>query len=252
MFSANKVLDQALKPGIKGLPKNLFDECLGLVLISIAEGGFIFSANVGTGIAMTKTEDGSWSAPCAVGLTGVGFGLLVGASVKDVFMFLMDDETVNSVTSENGLKVGAQAELTVGFGRTAKGDFDFTGRGIGVPVSIAFTKGIFGGFNLEGAVVGVRHAVNEKFYGKTCTARDILIEKNVTVPADKETLLPKVYEKLTKCEEAASEPVPTTPAAPAEEGKKDEPAADAGEKASAKEDAAASAKEDAAASATSK
>jgi lipid-binding SYLF domain-containing protein len=236
--NANKVLDQALKPGIKGLPKNLFDECLGIILISIAEAGFLFSANVGSGIAMTKNEDGSWSPPCAVGLTGVGFGLLAGASVKDVFMFLMDQETVNSVLSENGLKVGAQAELTVGFGRSAKGDFDFTGRGVGVPISIAYTKGIFGGFNLEGAVVGVRHAANEKFYGKTCTASDILVEKKVTPPEGKETELASVYEKLTKCEEAAStEPVPTKPA---EEDKKDAPAApDAGDKPPATEEASA-------------
>lgn len=163
-------------------------------------------------------------------------------------MFLLDDQTVQSVTGENGLKVGSQIELTVGIGRTAKGDFDFTGRGVGVPISIAYTKGVFGGFNLEGAVVGVRHKVNEKFYGEKCTARDILIEKKVTVPADKETMLPQVYEKLTKCEEAASEPVPTTPA-PAEEEKKDAPAAaEEGEKASAKEDDAAAAE----ASATSK
>jgi len=100
---------------------------------------------------MTKNSDGSWSAPCAVGLTGMGWGLLAGASVKDVFMFLMDQETVNSVMSENGLKVGAQAELTVGIGRNAKGDFDFSGRGVGVPISIAFTKGAFLGFNIEGA-----------------------------------------------------------------------------------------------------
>lgn len=174
---------------------------------------------------MTKKEDGSWSAPCAVGLTGMGFGLLAGASVKDVFMFLMDQETVNSVMSENGLKVGAQAELTVGFGRTAKGDFDFTGRGIGVPISIAYTKGIFGGFNLEGAVVGVRHAANEKFYGKACTARDILADNKVTPPEGKETELASVYEKLTKCEEAASaEPVPTKPAE--EDKKEDAPAAE--------------------------
>lgn len=221
-------------------------------MISIAEGGFIFSVNVGTGIAMTKNDDGSWSAPCAVGLTGVGFGLLAGASVKDVFMFLMDEQTVEAVTGENGLKVGSQLELTVGIGRTAKGDFDFTGRGVGVPISIAYTKGLFGGFNLEGAVVGVRHNVNEKFYGKTCTAREILTEKSITVPDGKETMLPQVYEKLTKCEEAASEPVDLTPAPAKEEDKKEDAPADAGEKASAKEDAPAKEGDAAAASADSK
>lgn len=82
---------------------------------------------------------------------------------------------------------------------------------------------------MEGAVVGVRHKVNEKFYGKTVTAREILIEKKVTAPDDKETMLPDVMEKLNKLEAAASEPVDITPAAaPAEEEKKD--TAEEGEK----------------------
>jgi lipid-binding SYLF domain-containing protein len=200
IWNANHVLEQALKPGIQGLPKNLFEECLGVVMVSIIEAGFIFSANVGTGIVLLKQADGTFSRspPCAVGLTGVGFGLLAGASVKDVVMFLMDQQTVNSVTSENGLKIGSQVELTLGVGRTGKGDFDITSRGVGVPISIAYTKGVFGGFNLEGAVLGARHAANKAFYDKTTSPREILVEKSVSVPADKVTMLPEVYDKLAK------------------------------------------------------
>jgi hypothetical protein len=94
-------------------------------------------------------------------------------------------------------------ELTLGIGRTAKGDFDFSGRGVGVPISIAYTKGVFGGFNLEGSVVGARHKVNTAFYGKECSPRDILVEGRCTVPEGKVTLLSEVYEKLNKCAEGA-------------------------------------------------
>jgi len=121
----------------------------------------------------------------------------------------MDEETVNSFTSENGLKVGSQLELTVGLGRTAQGDFDFTGRGVGVPISIAYTKGVFGGFNLEGAVLGARHAANKAFYGQTTTPRDIIIDKRYPIPADKVTMLPEVYEKLAKLSAGqTAEPTP--------------------------------------------
>lgn len=206
IWNADHVLEQALKPGIGGLPKELFRECLGVVLISIVEAGFIFSGNVGTGIVLTKQWDGSWSPPCAVGITGIGFGLLVGASVKDVVMFLMDEETLESVTSEKGLTVGSQVELTVGLGRTAKGDMDLTGRGVGMPISIAFTKGAFAGFNLEGAVLGARHKVNESFYEKSrVTPRDILVGGEVEMPEGKITLIKEVCEKLNKLSEGATE-----------------------------------------------
>jgi hypothetical protein len=67
-----------------------------------------------------------------------------------------------------------------------------------VPISIAYTKGVFGGFNLEGAVLGARHAANKAFYDKTTSPREILVEKSVSVPADKVTMLPEVYDKLAK------------------------------------------------------
>lgn len=65
--------------------------------------------------------------------------------VRRQFCFLMDEETVKSVTGENGLKLGAQAELTVGVGRNRKGNFDLTSRGVGCPLTIAYTKGAFAG-----------------------------------------------------------------------------------------------------------
>ena len=105
-------------------------------------------------------------------------------------------------------------------------DFDFTGRGVGVPISIAYTKGVFGGFNLEGAVLGARHAANKAFYDKTTAPREILVDKSVPVPADKVTMLPEVYEKLAKLS-AGVQAEPT----PAEEEKKSV-AASAAEKAS--------------------
>ena len=107
---------------------------------------------------------------------------------------------------------------------TPRATFDFTGRGVGVPISIAYTKGIFGGFNLEGAVVGVRHKANKNFYGHDTSARDILLEKKESPPADKKTMLADVYDKLEKCAAAATaDPVPTGPA-PAVDDKKEDAA----------------------------
>lgn len=97
---ANKVLDKATKATERkdatGIPKDLFEKCKGIVLISVLEVGFIFSGNVGTGIVLAKKDDGvSWSNPVACGLTGVGWGLLVGGSVKDVMIFIMDENSLS-------------------------------------------------------------------------------------------------------------------------------------------------------------
>ena len=70
--------------------------------------------------------------------------------------------------------------------------------GVGVDVCLSYSKGIFGGLSIEGAVLNPRKAVNAKFYGKEATPKQILFENAVTVPETPETLLPEVYAKLEK------------------------------------------------------
>lgn len=206
IHTANHVLEQALKPGSNGVPKGLFNENLkGMILISVIEAGFIFSGNVGTGIFMTKQSDGkTWSPPCAVGLTGIGWGFLVGGSVRDVMVFMYDDNTVAAATSDAGVKFGGQAEFTVGpFGRSAQVSVDLSNKGIGGSVSVAFTKGAFLGLNIEGAVVGARHAANQAFYGEPYSPQDIVLLGRAKVPEGKVTLLEEVYDKLNKLAEGS-------------------------------------------------
>jgi lipid-binding SYLF domain-containing protein len=198
-IAANHVLEQALAPGSNGVPKGLFEDLKGIILISVVEVGFIFSGNVGTGIIMTHDSGTKvWSPPCAVGLTGVGWGFLVGGSLKDLMIFIYNDNTIGAVTGETGLKIGGQAELTIGpFGRSGQVHFDLSSRGAGSTVAVAFSKGAFIGLSVEGSVVGPRHAVNDIFYGEPCDPHGIL-NKKVKIPEGKVTLIQEVYEKLNK------------------------------------------------------
>ena len=115
-FLANQVLEQALQPGTNSsIPQAFFRACVGVVLLSVVEVGFVFSGNVGTGILLKKLDDqgNKWSAPVACGLTGVGWGLLVGGSIKDTMMFIFDEATLQKIGFDKmGLKLGAQVRLT--------------------------------------------------------------------------------------------------------------------------------------------
>jgi lipid-binding SYLF domain-containing protein len=198
--AANHVLEQALAPDTNGVPRGLFNQDLkGIILISVVEVGFIFSGNVGSGIIMTHdSETDAWSPPCAVGLTGVGWGFLVGGSLKDLMIFIYNTETLGGVSGDSGLKLGGQAELTLGpFGRSGQVHLNMSGKGAGGTVAVAFSKGAFIGLSVEGSVVGPRHAVNETFYGMPCHPDDILADK-VKLPEGKVTLIQEVYDKLMK------------------------------------------------------
>ena len=178
------------------------------MLISIVEVGFIVSGNVGTGIILAKKKDGSgWSNPSACGLTGLGWGFLVGGSIKDVVVFMMDDGTMENVAGDAGLKFGGQMEVTLGpFGRSAQIDVRVGSGGAGGTIAVAFSKGAFLGLNIEGAVVGARNAANATFYGQPdVVARQILFRDDVvTFPTDKVTLMEEVYAKLEQLSAGAT------------------------------------------------
>ena len=188
-----------MKPTALGLPPELFGTpLLGICMISVVEAGFIFSGNVGTGILLGKDPaTNQWSAPCAVGLTGIGAGFLMGASVKDILIFIYDENTMNAAKGEAGIRLAAQAEGTFGpIGRNLSTNIDWTSKGFSSTISIAYTKGAFAGFNVEGSVVGVRTKANTNFYGQQVSPNDILMYNRAKIPSDKVTMIDEVYAKL--------------------------------------------------------
>uniref|UniRef100_A0A7S1YGF1 Ysc84 actin-binding domain-containing protein n=1 Tax=Grammatophora oceanica TaxID=210454 RepID=A0A7S1YGF1_9STRA len=199
IWNANHVLDSALDPNKNGVPRSLFEKAVGIILISVIEGGFIFSGNVGTGIILAKKDDGTgWSPPCAMGLTGVGWGFIAGLSMKDVMVFILDDSTMQSVAGDVGIKFSGQGEATAGpFGRSAEVGVALSNSGAGGTVSVAFSKGAFGGISIEGALCAPRTAVNKNFYNDpNISAQQILFQnESVNLPSDN-TLMPEIYKKL--------------------------------------------------------
>merc|ERR1712151_426209 len=184
-----------LDPKTPGVPRVLFRDCKGLVLLSVVEAGFIFSGSVGTGVILTQNDEGEWSAPSALGLTGVGFGVLAGAEVKDILILLVDDHAVNAMAGEHQIKFGSQLGITAGpIGREIGGDLNFSYDRGDLALSYSFSKGLFMGINLEGAVVGARPKVNKKFYGKEVKPSEILHDRVVDIPEN--SGIPQLHKKL--------------------------------------------------------
>lgn len=49
-------------------------------------------------------------------------------------------------------------------------------------VSYSIAKGLYGGFSVDGSVVGVRTALSEAYYGKPAMPTDILVKGDVKNP----------------------------------------------------------------------
>jgi lipid-binding SYLF domain-containing protein len=189
-----------MDPNMGGIHPQLFGPSLkGICFINIVEVGFVFSGNIGTGILMARKEDGSWSPPSAIGVSGIGWGFIMGASLKEIVYLIYDEMTLQAMAGDMGVKIGAQTEASLGnWGRTAEVSNVMTNKGVGVNIALSYSQGLFGGVSLEGALCNPRSRVNEKFYGKKVSQKEILFEGAVQVPPEGNHLLPEVYAKLEK------------------------------------------------------
>jgi lipid-binding SYLF domain-containing protein len=131
----------------------------------------------------------------AVAFTNSGGGFVIGASLKESMIFIMNQQTLEALAVNNGLKIGAQAELTLAkWGRSYNLALNCSPAGYGGTVSLAFSKGLFGGLTLEVAVIGARRSINEKFYGTNASVLQIVMDEEVSMPQG--TKIDEVYRKL--------------------------------------------------------
>jgi lipid-binding SYLF domain-containing protein len=205
-------LENFFNPNIKcDVPKKLFTASVAVVLISVVEVGFMISGSIGTGIIMKRNNaDGKWSHPVACGLTGLGWGFLVGGSVKDLIVFIFDADTLHAMAYDKlGVKVGGQLEATIGTtGRSTNMDFTVSEQGFGNTISYAFSKGAFIGISVEGAVIGARHKINQTFYKSPTVTPDEIFMGGLDLPANVDTKLADVYTKLNLLSAGAAAPAP--------------------------------------------
>lgn len=99
------------------------DIAKGVVFLTIVKAGFMFTGRYGTGLVVAKLPDDTWSAPSAVQISGVGWGLQIGAELTDVMLILSTDSAVNTFKSRAQISVGAELGVSVGpIGRSIESD----------------------------------------------------------------------------------------------------------------------------------
>eukprot|EP00286_Rhodomonas_abbreviata_P001330 CAMPEP_0181289092 /NCGR_PEP_ID=MMETSP1101-20121128/696_1 /TAXON_ID=46948 /ORGANISM="Rhodomonas abbreviata, Strain Caron Lab Isolate" /LENGTH=426 /DNA_ID=CAMNT_0023393287 /DNA_START=11 /DNA_END=1292 /DNA_ORIENTATION=- len=161
--------------GEEKIPRELLDIAKGVVFFTIIKVGFMFTGRYGTGIVVAKLPDGTWSAPSAVQMTGMGWGLQVGAELTDVLLILSTESAVNAFKSRAQLSVGAELGVSVGpVGRSIESDVTAGNKGAAHAFSYAQSKGLFVGASLEASGIASRPDVNRAFYGEKVSVSTLL------------------------------------------------------------------------------
>ncbi|EJF63900.1 hypothetical protein DICSQDRAFT_82430 [Dichomitus squalens LYAD-421 SS1] len=184
--------------GLDGvIPRSVLENAKGFAIFTIFKAGFLFSARAGSGIVIAKLDDGSWSAPSAIGTAGVGVGGQAGAEMTDFLIVLNSRSAVTSFMSAGSLTLGGNLSLAVGpLGRNGEaiGSLNTSGK-VAAMYSYSKTRGLFGGVSIEGSVIVERQDANAQAYRADVTAKQLL--SGAIPPPDWASPLIKTLETCT-------------------------------------------------------
>jgi SH3 domain-containing YSC84-like protein 1 len=167
------------------IPQDLLDkaECL-IILPSVKKGAFGIGGSYGRGIMICRGGEhykGKWGAPALYALEGVSIGFQLGGQATDFVLLVMNPKGAESLLYSK-VKLGADASAAAGpKGRTAEGATDIVMNA--EILSYSRNKGLFAGISLEGSTLRSDGSANEKLYGKRVTAKEIIRQGRVGIPA---------------------------------------------------------------------
>ena len=175
LTNAATALDEIMRADDSAIPEAILDRAEGLAVFpNSGRGGFIFGGMRGRGVLSARNEDGSWSAPAFLTLTGGSFGLQIGGQLIDVVLVIMVREGLENLVS-NQFSLGVDAGVAAGpVGRTAQASTDIQ---LSAQIlSYSRARGVFGGVTINGSTIRQDVDANERFYGSRLGTRQIVFE----------------------------------------------------------------------------
>jgi len=163
----------AIDPNLPAF-KDYATQAKGILIVpTMIKGGFIIGGSGGSGVLLIRMADGkSFSSPAFYTMGSVTLGLQIGGEVSEIALLLMTDDAVDSFLTTSA-KLGGDVSIAAGpVGVGAKAQ-------IVDVLAFSRTQGLYGGLNLEGAVVDVRDQWNREYYGTAVRPRDILVKQTV-------------------------------------------------------------------------
>ncbi|KAJ5212013.1 SH3 domain-containing protein [Penicillium cinerascens] len=161
-------------PGETAIPRKILANAKGLVICTVFKAAFFGSVRFGSGLMVARMPNGSWSAPSAIALAGLGAGGQFGLELTDFVFVLNTDAAVQTFLKSGNLTMGLNISMALGPGRSAESGAILGTNGIAGIYAYSKTRGVYGGATLEGSVILERSSANKKMYERKLKAMQLL------------------------------------------------------------------------------
>ncbi len=164
------------------IPPGMLTGAYGVAVIpNVIKAGFVIGGRRGRGLLTVRHDDGSWSNPTFITLTGGSIGWQIGGQSTDVILVFRSRRSVEGITSGK-FTLGADAAVAAGpVGRQTGAATDAR---LGAEVySYSRSRGLFLGVALEGASLSIDDSSNRAFYeNRALSADDVLYDRGLRTP----------------------------------------------------------------------
>ena len=169
---AARVLEEMLKESDKGIPASLVRDCAGIAIIpDVIRAGLVIGGRHGRGILLVRGQNGGWSDPSFIEITGGSIGWQAGVQSADVVLVFRTPRSVEHL-GEGKFTLGADAGVAAGpLGRTAEASTDAALKA--EILSYSRSRGLYAGLTLQGTSIQEDRKANRDLYGADVSPRDI-------------------------------------------------------------------------------
>ena len=181
--TATTVFEEIMEASDNAIPRAILDKATAVAIFpSTVKAGFIFGGHRGKGVISARNEQGEWSTPAFLTLTGGSFGLQIGGQSVDLILVIMNRRGLEKLL-RNEFKIGGDASAVVGpLGRNLEASTDLTLRA--EILSYSRTRGLFAGITLKGSTIRADRDANERFYDYPFGSGQLVLEGEAATPHD--------------------------------------------------------------------
>jgi SH3 domain-containing YSC84-like protein 1 len=167
------------------IPPQLVQSAKGIIIVPrMINGGLIVGGKHGRGLAMVKRDDGKWSDPLFVTITGGSVGAQIGVQAVDLVLLFKSDKTLMNIEKGDYTLGG---DVSVAAGPVSKNASATTDYKLEAEVySYSRAKGLFAGVTVNGAILDVDVRANTGLYGSKANVQSIFKESNISSEAVEE------------------------------------------------------------------
>ena len=141
---------------------------------SVIKVGFGLGGQYGTGILLSKDEQGDWYGPSFIDIKGISYGWQIGYQSVALVMVIANERGMENFKDGN-LKLGGDISIAAGpMGRRGEVGTDLKLESSVYSYSMA--RGLFAGISLDGSLISNEQDMNRHYWGRK-SANQIFSEK---------------------------------------------------------------------------